>query len=127
MRPIINVARTREADNVVGRKRRRRCHNWARRQMVVGETVGSSLKPYLSIPCSDFRPYVLSVQPESLAIRSLRALTPLLFHQTEHLPVNVPKRTPDITRCLQELSSGDGDVSRLSVSAADCREFVSVL
>lgn len=56
----------------------------------------------------------MSVQPESLAIRSLRALTPLLFHQTERLPVNVPKHTPDITRCLQELSSGDGDVSRLS-------------
>lgn len=113
VRPIINVARTREADNVVGRKRRRRCHNWARRQMVVGETVGSSLKPYLSIPCNDFRlTFVCSAWESGYQI--VARVTPLLFHQTEHLPVNVPKHTPDITRCLQELSSGNGDVSRLS-------------
>lgn len=81
--------------------------------MVVGETVGSSLKPYLSIPCNDFRLMFVCSAWES-GYQIVARVTPLLFHQTEHLPVNVPKHTPDITLCLQELSSGNGDVSRLS-------------
>lgn len=77
--------------------------------MVVGETVGSSLKPYLSIPCNNFRlTFVCSAWESGYQI--VARVTPLLFRQTVHLPVNAP----DITRCLQELSSGDGDVSRLS-------------